>query len=413
MALATRCPHCHTTFRVVPDQLKLRAGLVRCGACKEIFNGIENLLPPEVPPTAPPQQPQNTSAATDQAPSAASPPSTRETKSPAPAVDAANSPSPGSTASLTPSTPGAAAGTAMPFAPVNGATNPPAPATSETAKPVAAEDTPAHVDFSEFLAAREAQATASAAPDQAGEEQPAMDDPLLRMTLMDFSDRHMSAEDAFGHRQPIAADDRLDQVIDDLKRKPDRRTRHAYGTADVTDDDPEEPNFVRSARRKQQFGPILNIMTAVGVLLLLLALIAQAGYAFRHQLAATYPAAKPVLVRTCALIGCRIDLPMQIDALSIESNELQAIPDARNLYTLSTVLRNRSTLALRWPNIELTLNDTQDTTLARRIFTPSEYLAAPLDPDQGFAPGTEQPVQLTFTLEDIDPAGYRVYLFYP
>lgn len=44
MALATRCPHCQTTFRVAHDQLKLRAGLVRCGACKEIFNGVDNLV---------------------------------------------------------------------------------------------------------------------------------------------------------------------------------------------------------------------------------------------------------------------------------------------------------------------------------------------------------------------------------
>jgi predicted Zn finger-like uncharacterized protein len=28
MALATRCPHCQTTFRVANDQLKLHAGLV-------------------------------------------------------------------------------------------------------------------------------------------------------------------------------------------------------------------------------------------------------------------------------------------------------------------------------------------------------------------------------------------------
>lgn len=47
MALATRCPYCQTAFRVASDQLKLRAGLVRCGTCKEIFNGIENLLHPD------------------------------------------------------------------------------------------------------------------------------------------------------------------------------------------------------------------------------------------------------------------------------------------------------------------------------------------------------------------------------
>ena len=42
---ATRCPHCQTRFRVTPAQLELRAGMVRCGACREIFNGREHLLP--------------------------------------------------------------------------------------------------------------------------------------------------------------------------------------------------------------------------------------------------------------------------------------------------------------------------------------------------------------------------------
>jgi predicted Zn finger-like uncharacterized protein len=47
MALATRCPHCQTTFRVANDQLKLHAGLVRCGSCHQTFNGIEHLVPPD------------------------------------------------------------------------------------------------------------------------------------------------------------------------------------------------------------------------------------------------------------------------------------------------------------------------------------------------------------------------------
>src|SRR5450830_940553 len=48
MALATQCPHCQTTFRVANDQLKLRGGLVRCGSCREVFNGIEHLVRPDV-----------------------------------------------------------------------------------------------------------------------------------------------------------------------------------------------------------------------------------------------------------------------------------------------------------------------------------------------------------------------------
>jgi predicted Zn finger-like uncharacterized protein len=44
MSLATRCPACHTTFRVVQDQLKASEGWVRCGRCDEAFNAIEGLF---------------------------------------------------------------------------------------------------------------------------------------------------------------------------------------------------------------------------------------------------------------------------------------------------------------------------------------------------------------------------------
>ena len=43
MTLATTCPHCKTSFRVVADQLKLRRGLVRCGRCHQVFSGVDAL----------------------------------------------------------------------------------------------------------------------------------------------------------------------------------------------------------------------------------------------------------------------------------------------------------------------------------------------------------------------------------
>ena len=43
MTLATTCPSCRTSFKVVPDQLKLRRGLVRCGKCQHVFSGIDFL----------------------------------------------------------------------------------------------------------------------------------------------------------------------------------------------------------------------------------------------------------------------------------------------------------------------------------------------------------------------------------
>jgi len=41
--LVTTCKYCGARFRVTPDQLNLRQGQVRCGACEQVFNGFEAL----------------------------------------------------------------------------------------------------------------------------------------------------------------------------------------------------------------------------------------------------------------------------------------------------------------------------------------------------------------------------------
>jgi predicted Zn finger-like uncharacterized protein len=45
MNLTTRCPACKTAFKVVPDQLKISSGWVRCGRCAEVFDSSANLVP--------------------------------------------------------------------------------------------------------------------------------------------------------------------------------------------------------------------------------------------------------------------------------------------------------------------------------------------------------------------------------
>lgn len=61
MSLITRCPACETLFRVVPDQLRISEGWVRCGQCDEIFDASLHLLPastaPDPIPSAPPAAP--------------------------------------------------------------------------------------------------------------------------------------------------------------------------------------------------------------------------------------------------------------------------------------------------------------------------------------------------------------------
>lgn len=46
MSLNTRCPACETVFKVVPDQLKVSSGWVRCGRCAEVFDAAAHMLSP-------------------------------------------------------------------------------------------------------------------------------------------------------------------------------------------------------------------------------------------------------------------------------------------------------------------------------------------------------------------------------
>lgn len=51
MSLITRCPACETLFKVVPDQLRISEGWVRCGRCDEIFDASHHLVPVPLPPS--------------------------------------------------------------------------------------------------------------------------------------------------------------------------------------------------------------------------------------------------------------------------------------------------------------------------------------------------------------------------
>lgn len=61
MSFITRCPACATAFKVVPDQLKISDGWVRCGHCRQVFDATLHLQPwwprpiePAAPPSPPP-----------------------------------------------------------------------------------------------------------------------------------------------------------------------------------------------------------------------------------------------------------------------------------------------------------------------------------------------------------------------
>lgn len=402
MALATQCPHCQTTFRVAHDQLKLRAGLVRCGACKEIFNGVEHLLRPDQLP-----QPFAVPNAIVAPPSPASDPTdaaTEDTTHTQPVIE------PAAVALQTPDPDKqdiSSTETGQMGEPATGSVSLPAsdPSTILPQWPVAADSS-------------------------------SNDDPLQRMTLMDITGYDESENgdstgpDTTGAEQSKTGDsatqslaeentdapDELSQAIEELQRKPWRGTKKnadAKEPDDAYDAEFTEPAFVKRARQQQRIGRSLRILMRAVSFILLVALFAQGAYTFRNQLAASFPQTAPALAKACTIIGCKIERPSQIDAVSLESSELQALPSVQNIFVLTSLLRNRSSTAQEWPNIELTLNDANEKPIARRVFTPREYLLSTQELTKGFAANSEQPIKLFFELSQLKASGYRVYLFYP
>jgi predicted Zn finger-like uncharacterized protein len=428
MALATRCPHCGTSFRVAQDQLKLRAGLVRCGACKEIFNGADNLISLESAQRTPGAAASGTSAS----PGAAAP------AAPAAGASGASGDSPGSTnrndgvASAADIVRTAGSDIARPPSavpqPVQADAVSPTSGNSEASQaataPARQEQANVPTTANAFNMAP-AEGHSIARHDTVGYRDPdTRPDPLTRMTLMDFAGTGLVAP------SNVVAHDALDggthddvgHAIDELKRKPWRRQSRRRGESgtgnetdaiDAIDEAGVEPEFLQRARRQEHFARRFGTGMAIGSGVLALALFLQGAYAFRNHLAAMLPQTRPALLALCKLASCRIDLPAQIDAVSIETNEMQAIADNPDGLQLTALLRNRSALPQTWPSIELTLNDPNDKPLARRVFGPRDYLGADLSNGKGFPANSEQGVKLMLALNQLKPAGYRLYLFYP
>lgn len=156
-----------------------------------------------------------------------------------------------------------------------------------------------------------------------------------------------------------------------------------------------------------------KIAGAIGIPLLLLALVLQAVFHFRDALAAYAPATKPTLQRLCAAAGCTIRPLRDVAALSIDASDLQADPAHKGLLILTATLRNRAAHPIGYPHLELTLTDANDQVVVRRALTPAEYVSGTVNTAGGIPGNGEVPVKLFIDASATTQAGYRLYVFFP
>ena len=169
---------------------------------------------------------------------------------------------------------------------------------------------------------------------------------------------------------------------------------------------------VAEAHRPPEAGRSQGLFSLAAILLSL-CLAGQAIFHFRGELAVAFPRLAPSLEAFSKAFGRRVPLPRQIDLITIETSDLQTDATRGNLLVLNATLRNRAPYDQDLPALELSLTDTQDVAIARRVLFPPDYLPERLAARKAFPASSDLPVRLWIEARDLTPAGYRLYVFYP
>ena len=361
MSLITQCPACGTMFRIVPDQLRISEGWVRCGQCDEAFDANAYLRTLDEAVLTPPaaQAPQATEPQAITAPAPHNPPPPPPSPPPAPVASLPLEPEAPSFAP-TQESPLYDWGPLLQPPPVEPA---PAAAPADTAWDA---PTPGHVpDLAEL---------GDVSPGHDGAARVTEDGPEPEL--------HHGATDTAGEDAPQA------EAALDAAPLPSL-------------------SFMPAPAKASRLGSkSLAALSAVLSLLLLL----QVGLFARDRLAVAAPALRPLLDAACDVLGCRIAPPRQIESIAIDNSAFTNVK--AGVYKLSVTLKNAAAIELATPAVELTLSDLQDQTVLRRVLLPADFAAA-----TSMGAGAELSLSLALSVKPEALAnrvtGYKLLAFYP
>ncbi len=360
MTLATRCPQCQTTFKVVADQLKLRRGLVRCGVCRQVFSGEEHLTDGPPARVAPPIEP-------------------FETLEPIAAAPVAR-------ASTTPES-------SIPESPL-----------VESSEPDRDQPRPAWRIPVEETGSLASGVDATPVRNPADPAEPAetpAETPAWSASPVAAAGRAGTDED-WGLAR-AAALDRTDETEPRL---------FAPAQEDKKADEQDAVDFFATNRKARGFDSRGAVVAALASFVLTIVLAAQLTIGARDWIAARFAPANTLLNAALTPLGLQVLPPRELRALTIESFELQST-GVDGLLALNALLRNAAGHRVRWPAMELSLNDATGKVVVRRVLMPGEYLAPETSERNGIAPRAEQSVRTGLRAQDLAVTAYSVKLFYP
>lgn len=394
MALATRCPHCRTVFRINTEQMRAHNGMVRCGSCRQIFNAVDHL---DYIDAGPPVQPQ---IAAQTLPQAAGQAAAQTAAPPRPAV-------PSAAVAQARTVPGPAVA--------------PAPATAASAAASSAASAAALSGAAVSHAARSPNAaaaaalSAAAAPGTGAEHAPASastrsardEAAKPRAVEVPPAPEARAERRARPARAPVRTAEEASIAVDTLFAAPPGESDEDYDAPFEEDD----PVFLRPVPEGRQRAARVALRTACALLAPLLLL--QLALMYRTVLMARVPELRPALSAVCEVLSCGAEWPMRPEYLAVVSSELQGIAGG-NAMEFNAVIRNRADFPMALPAVELTLTDTFDHTVGRKVFMPGEYQIVGAAGTAGFLEaGADLSLRLLFQPPTASVAGFVAYPFYP
>jgi predicted Zn finger-like uncharacterized protein len=411
MALATTCPLCKTSFKVVPDQLKLSRGSVRCGVCQNVFSGIDHLRYVDQSALKGPRA-RPAGADTDTLPAT---PGTRSH----PASD--QSPTPDKAAAPVGGTGSEDLKTAF-FLPDTEFGDQVSDALTGTARtPHRDRDFSnlPRIRFSHGDPADQGEPPADTADQPA--DRPSGSDPLSVVESGTGTPSASVSASASASASASTQDHGSAHAISDLQQVGD--------PAPPKGPEPSLPGEAVISAAALKVAPLPAESIDFGhpgnsqshqrqsfaltvVALLLIGLLMQALIGWRNDIAARSPQMSAALEALLGPLGLKISPPLDLSVLSIESFELQTGRSA-DVLQMTAILRNRSSHVVSFPAMELTLTDSSGALLSRKVIQVDSYLDKPLMAARGLAGRSEWPLRIALEHDGLAPAGYSVALFYP
>lgn len=405
MRLVTRCPACATTFKVVRDQLRISDGWVRCGRCSEVFDATLDLHEAEDDGTPIPSPASKAAAAATSVQENLLPLSTGMGL-PAMAWPAADLLDLGPTPAALPTAPGDAK-EAEPPAALNGRGAQEPWFDDETQVKPQALRTPAPSEIRQEPGFTPSLTTASPIEEAVNAQ---LQKALRRERIKAL--RRERAEQK--ERERAAAQTAAGAASSEPKSQPEPEPESLPETPLL--EAPSAPaSFadVTAADAPAQSSRVRRLLLALGCLLALAALVLQVLHHERDAVVAREPQLRPLLQAWCRWSGCELSALRQIGSVTIDGASFTREKEGE-AYRLHFTLRNGARVPLAMPSIELTLLDTQERALVRRVLSPAQF-GAPAVLGAGAERSASLPMQLAGSeAAGLAPvAGYRVIAFYP